>query len=483
MILVHGTPRQFRPLVDIGKQLNSNVLRVSDHRVGGDIWLMESVYRLLDDPSLTARVSYPLDETKVANIMLRCRFLRIIDSHLAYRLILAGIVAFEEIFDRHPISHVLSRPVDYYLNDILMRVARHRNIPVMAFSESPGMGLTLVQGMGEWQPVREPEPDEVERTIQQWLVKGHFSDYVVLGSQNIVDHAKRVAVYRLRDAYRFLQKVATGDPLNMHYSISKFRATPRSLWDFPFNVKFATSIPPRSKRPVLLWLLGRTPEATTDYLCPGFAQLDFQRFVVGTARALAEHFDVSVKDHLDIVGVRDPKMYRTLQEIKGLTVVDPRIPATRLYDGADVVLIATGTTGLEALAYGKPVVRFGHNYWTSKENSLYVSPQRLLEGTLVPTMIRFDPEYHRRWARAAVHRMLAASIPGNFMFPQLSVAERQRDIVKAMPYIDRMYRDKNLLRPILFPEEFDKREEDENPSRLVDASVRLNSRANRLPEP
>ena len=468
MILVHGNPRQFEPLIAIAEQLSSDVLRVSDRRGGGDVWLMESIYRLLDDPSLPARVAYPLDETKIANIMLRCRFLRIIESHLAYRLILAGIAAFEEIFDRYPISLVLSRPVDYYLNDILMRVAAHRNVPIMAFSESPGAGLTLVQALGEWQPVREPESQEIDQAIQKWQVKGHFSDYVVLGSQNLFDHAKRVAIYRVRDSFRFLQKHVTRDPLNMHYSISRLRMTPRFLREFPFRVKFETSISRKSERPVLLWLLGRTPEATTDYLCPGFAQLDFERFVVGAARALAEHFEVCVKDHLDIVGVRSPTMYRELQKIPHLTVLDPRIPATRLYESADVVLIATGTTGLEALAYGKPVVRFGHNYWTTRENSLYISPQKLIEGGLVPSLLRIDDAEHwRRHARGAVHRMLAASLPGNFMFPRFSAARRQQEIAKAMPCIEGILRDARTLKPILFPEEFHKRDQDEQISDSV----------------
>jgi hypothetical protein len=337
-------------------------------------------------------------------------------------------------------------------------VAALLSIPYVGLSESPAQGMTLVQTMAEYNPVRETSAQEIAAYVQEVIQPGHVSRYAASASRSLLHHCASVVEYRLRDLRRAAKRMRDHDPLNFHYNLARFYPRPTRLRDFPAGIKFDAVPATKATKPTVFWPLAWTPENTIGYYCPGVDVLDYELFVANVCRALAPQASLLLKDHMNIVGTRCRAFYANLKEIPGVTLIDPRIPATDLFRQCDAVLVGTGTAGLEAIVHRKPVIRHGFNYWTTSENSIYFHPRRLLSGDFnLAEILKSRQCKEEKWqilAELTVERLLSASIPGNVMYPGLSSTQREVEVAKAMPLIRDILDCPKKLKPVVFSEAF-----------------------------
>lgn len=457
MLLVLGNPRQWESLLRIAELYGKPFIRVSDQRGAGDIWFMQRMYEVL--PRVDSSYLPPtVTDQQVLQIILRCKFLRILNPSLAYRLVIAGYHSWKTLLEEYNVTAVLSRPVDYYLNDILVRLAALLSIPHIGLSESPAAGMTLVQTMAEYNPVREPSKQEIASYLLKVAQPGHVTRYSASASKNFLHHCASIIEHHMRDLRRAAKRTLDRDPLNFHNNIARFFPRPKRLRDFPAGIKFEASAPVRADKPLIFWPLAWTPENTNDYYCPGLDVLDYEMFVGNVCRALAPQAVMLVKDHINIVGTRRRAFYTKLTKIPNVVLLDPRTPATQLFDQCDAVLLGTGTAGMEAIAHRRLVIRHGFNYWTTSENSVYLHPRRLLSGDVdLAAMIntaRYPDETWKGLAELTIARLLSASIPGNVMRPRLSPRQREIEVAKAMPLVREILDNPSKLKPVVFSEDF-----------------------------
>jgi hypothetical protein len=77
------------------------------------------------------------------------------------------------------------------------------------------------------------------------------------------------------------------------------------------------------------------------------------------ARSLPLNFKLYIKEHPSMVGYRNPKFYKEIRKFPNVRLIDTRMDAMPIVKNAKLVFTITGTVGLEATFYKKPVVTFG----------------------------------------------------------------------------------------------------------------------------
>ena len=99
------------------------------------------------------------------------------------------------------------------------------------------------------------------------------------------------------------------------------------------------------------------PEASTMVLSPMFT--DQLAVIEALSKALPLGMRLVVKEHFPMLGNRPSNFYRELLGFGNTILVSPKENAFELIKEASIVCVITGTTGLEALMLGRPVVAVG----------------------------------------------------------------------------------------------------------------------------
>jgi capsule polysaccharide modification protein KpsS len=99
------------------------------------------------------------------------------------------------------------------------------------------------------------------------------------------------------------------------------------------------------------------PEASTLILAPMF--LNQIALVQQVARSLPINYKLYVKPNPNMFGWRDIQYYNKLKDISGVRLIHPLNDSHELIRQSELVTTITGTAGLEAALYRKPVVTFG----------------------------------------------------------------------------------------------------------------------------
>lgn len=117
----------------------------------------------------------------------------------------------------------------------------------------------------------------------------------------------------------------------------------------------------RPSRPFAFYPLHYEPEATT--LVHGSYFENQVQTIRNLARSLPIGWDLVVKEHWYMRGLRSLGAYRELRRIANIRLVPFSVPTNGLIQDARVVAVIASTAGLEASLIGKPVVMFGDYPW------------------------------------------------------------------------------------------------------------------------
>ncbi len=117
----------------------------------------------------------------------------------------------------------------------------------------------------------------------------------------------------------------------------------------------------RPTRPFVFYPLHYEPEATT-LIHGSFFQNQLET-VRNLARSLPIGWDLVVKEHFYMSGLRKLSVYRQLRDIPNVRLVPFSVATNGLIQDAQVIAVIASTVGLEASLVGKPVVMFGDYPW------------------------------------------------------------------------------------------------------------------------
>lgn len=110
------------------------------------------------------------------------------------------------------------------------------------------------------------------------------------------------------------------------------------------------------------YALQYTPESSINGLEPYY--VDQLRVIDALLCALPSGYELLVKEHPAIVGLRSSAFYRQLRKRPGVTLVSPYVDTKALVIKSKFVATVTGTIGLESYLLGKPCIVFGRNFFS-----------------------------------------------------------------------------------------------------------------------
>jgi len=146
--------------------------------------------------------------------------------------------------------------------------------------------------------------------------------------------------------------------------------------------KIISTIYPADK--YVLYLFHLQPEYTIDALASNYSNQ--AEFVVRIAKMLPADITLVIKENPMGVGKlnRSPEYYEHILRQPNIKLIDHRLDSHKLVKKAQAIITLTGTVGLEAMFFGKPVIVFGNIFyssfkWAHKVNSFEEGLKKLKE--------------------------------------------------------------------------------------------------------
>jgi hypothetical protein len=107
----------------------------------------------------------------------------------------------------------------------------------------------------------------------------------------------------------------------------------------------------------ILFPLQYQPEASTDILAA--YHVDQYNVIVNLVKSLPIDYKLYVKEHYAVLGSKEIEFYKKIKKLPNVRLINPWIGINDLIKKSSAIAVLTGTTGLEAIFWEKPVIMFG----------------------------------------------------------------------------------------------------------------------------
>jgi hypothetical protein len=148
------------------------------------------------------------------------------------------------------------------------------------------------------------------------------------------------------------------------------------------------------------------PEISTLVFAPYY---DNQMAVIeNIAKSLPVGYKLAVKEHPNMMGRRQQQFYKELKDFPNVVLISPYIDSHDLTENSSGIITITGTVGLEAALYGKPVIMLGDAFFACYDLTYKATDFKELPALLKKALVEFRPD------RDQVLKFLAAIIRSSY---------------------------------------------------------------------
>lgn len=348
-----------KPFTAALRKTGKDITFFSSERRSDETGVIDSFYNEGQEATVPREIMY--------DVITRCRYLsgiNLFDAQLKVRKMWSAISAY---FDDHQVDMVLSPAVDNYVTDIWFKVASSRGIPAFQPRRSPLPGLVRITNSTDNPELREPNDDEVNRALAH-LRKGFKADYqntTVRSTRQIAQRAGRELVKKIIFQ---VWKYRYSDYDSFHYNAifpNKNAITIKSLSQLWYHKRFKAGLEEviaqiGNYERVVFWPLAMAPESALCYLNASPSFSDYRDVIGKVIDSLDKKTLLLVKEHPSAIGYRAVDHYSKLLGKDNVLVCSPALSTGKVIEISDAVLVNTSsTTGLEAVAAGKPVLALG----------------------------------------------------------------------------------------------------------------------------
>jgi hypothetical protein len=415
---IHNTTRWWKYL---GSQIDfAEVIVLSDLRRDGDASLVDDFYRFMQSGDAGAFALGRFGEEGCAEIILRCRSLRSLDSGLAMRMIGGMTQAIESAFDRFDPKLVLTFTMDRYVIDVMERIARARGIDLLEMTASIIPDQIIFHRRGHLIPLRDPSPEELSEVVEIVCAESFAPVYVRTASKFSSRRFWQVFGYfALRGAFFNVWRYLQRDPLNLHYIDAlkrlKHKVRPRDVAVLRLLQKdWQTRLEAIPKHRRVFCGLQLFPEASLDYWLRSHDMLAHDDVVVRYCKVLGNAgYHTFVKDHPLQFGFRRRELFERLSRIPSVTCVPYEVPASYLIQSCEVSVTLTGTIGFQAALAGLCSI-VTEPYYATEEHYLHVRNFGEIDGIVEQLGKWRRPADLEGARRQIVRKLVAAGAPGNY---------------------------------------------------------------------
>lgn len=363
-ILCHVGPWSLEHYKHIANSLmpDASVSVVSGHPKCDNVEYYCEYHNLVTEPEFSTTEIIDCEN----EIILRCRLLRALPKPIALRHLRASWVAMGGVLDKIQPDLILTETIDSYVMDVLYYQAMDRGIPFLGLVPTFISGYFRVSARGEYVKSREVSDTEADEVLNRLLQNKYKPDFIKSNNNQLMLYAAGrwlrnlvklpfFAVKRLNQIERFnYHNWAT-----LYVSIEWMHLIP-SL--FIGNAGWRDRVL-KSEKPVIYVPLQMFPEATIDYWCDDLEAVNYHTYLVKLLAHLGHHFTLIVKEHPNVLGYRNPRLYSQLAALPGVIIAPTTTNSHDLIEAANAVLVWTGSVGFEAAIRGKPVLTTCRPYY------------------------------------------------------------------------------------------------------------------------
>lgn len=261
---------------------------------------------------------------------------------------------------------VISHTVDAYVVDVLARLCDALAIPVIGLSPlSFRDDLLRITVRGEYNRVRQVPRDEVTSFVNQFQLN-YNNSFAPNPARVYRKAARSYATYQYKRWYHYAFKYQLLSRFTYQNLSTRAAAYVKSIPTALTGIAIMNSALRSDRLEVELdgatksafLPLHLTPEATTEYWVDSE---DYYYYELSLLRCLRELTDkgytIFVKEHPMMYMKRPRRLYDRLQRFPSVRMVHPFELSTNLVTKSDLVVIQTGSVGVEAIMLGTAIVR------------------------------------------------------------------------------------------------------------------------------
>lgn len=328
------------------------------------------------DISFIEEIENSYSPTTFWNIALSDRYLKTKSKTTILKTIFKYLIAWDRLIIKYNPEIVISEPITGLWNFCLLVMCRKHNIRYLAFASTKTTNKyyfsnNLFAKFNQFEDyynsliplkLNEVAKNEVKNFLVKFRKERTVAEYVkkTMKSPSVSYFINIFSLLKglMRDFNRIFNR-------KYDYTLGY------SLYDYYYNIKrFIKILIIKLLRPFddedkednyILFPLHFQPEATTDIWAPFFSnQLQVIEFL---SRSIPVTYKLYVKEHKAIFGSKKINFYSKVKEFQNVKLIKPSSNIHELIIKSKAVAVITGTSGLEAIFYNKPVIIFGNVFY------------------------------------------------------------------------------------------------------------------------
>lgn len=415
-ILCHVGPWSKEQYYFIGSQIEplADIAILSGHPTCDTTGLFAQYRRIIGE----GRSKDPTEATTLElDIISRCRLLRAIEREEALFHLRAMWKAMGKVLDGIKPDLVLTETIDSYVMDVLYFQAKQRKIPFVGLVPTFISGYFRISARGEYVCSRIVGANETQLVLDKLLQKNYKPDFIKNSDSRIFLYAIGRWLRNLtKIPYFWLIRLDRNERFNYHNWATLIVA---KQWAHIFPKLNIGQVQWRSRvqqanKPIVFIPLQMIPEATVDYWCEDLDAVDYEAYLLRLVAHLKNDFTLLFKEHPNVLGYRNPKLYKQLSQFDSVVFAPTHTASQELVDASDTVLVWTGSVGFEAAIRGKPVLTTCDPYYAHGNSFKKISLQTPV-SEIKQYLQSFDHKAAMERNRALVAHVLSGALPGRYI--------------------------------------------------------------------
>lgn len=339
-------------------------LVVSENKKINGLWVGEYIYDTQYD------TGHELDEATLRDIVCRDRFLRKCDTERSARIVTRCWNGCYTLFEQNAFDLVFSYPIDAYIADILVRIAKRFKVPNICYVRSFIDDHIIFTNYGERLPLGRDVPEVEVENVYSSLCKDEFLPVSELSKiSRKPTYACKFYLRRkaIESVLNPIRRFISGDPDNQ--VTGTLLVSGRRLADFystKLNTIFQKIADLNSERlqTSVYFPLHYIPEASTSYWLNRISPVGYHSFIEDVLSHSSSNITILVKEHPSMYGRRPLEFYEMVRSFDNAVLIHPHERSNYVLSKVETIMTENGSAGVEALLRNKRVVALENNYYS-----------------------------------------------------------------------------------------------------------------------
>ncbi len=289
---------------------------------------------------------------------------------------IAGCFEFyEQYLNKHKINVIVCHGFSSMPHYVMYAVAKKLNIKIVTVTSARIDGLNILNGSPlenfsdifddiDQHDISDNVREDVACYLSKFRKERVVPDYVSLGKkqrQLSFSAVYNIIIRFIQYSYNYyIRNVFSNDHTKKSPFIRILHETKNHLNKF-FHRRLISWDNYDPSQLYVYFPLHVEPEASTMVMGPYY--MNQISIIENVAKSLPINKLLFVKEHGSMLGLRKLSYYKSIAKIPNVRLISPSVDSHDIIKNSDLVVTITGTAGLEALFYKKPVITLGSIYY------------------------------------------------------------------------------------------------------------------------